>query len=31
MEFLNGDPFVAGGAVARWSVRERNEVLAPPA
>lgn len=28
-EFIAGDPFVLGGVVTRWSVREWNEVLAP--
>jgi uncharacterized protein YciI len=27
-EFVRGDPFVLGGAVAKWTVREWNEVLA---
>jgi uncharacterized protein YciI len=28
-EFAHDDPFVTNGVVARWSVREWNEVLAP--
>jgi uncharacterized protein YciI len=28
-EFVEGDPFVRHGVIARWSVREWNEVLAP--
>jgi hypothetical protein len=28
-EFVEGDPFVRHGVVARWSIREWNEVLAP--
>ncbi|MFI4951850.1 MAG: YciI family protein [Burkholderiales bacterium] len=27
-EFIQGDPFVANGAVAKWTLREWNEVLA---
>jgi uncharacterized protein YciI len=27
-EFIQGDPFVVNGVVARWSLREWNEVLA---
>ena len=28
-EFAAADPFVTGGVVARWEVREWNEALAP--
>jgi uncharacterized protein len=28
-EFVKADPFVAHGVVARWTIREWNEVLAP--
>jgi len=28
-EFIRGDPFVTQGVVAKWSVREWNEALAP--
>ena len=28
-EFVQGDPFVTNGVVARWTIREWNEVLAP--
>jgi len=28
-EFVRGDPFVLNGVVAKWSIREWNEVLAP--
>ena len=27
-EFIQGDPFVINGVVAKWSLREWNEVLA---
>jgi uncharacterized protein YciI len=27
-EFIQGDPFVVNGVVARWTLREWNEVLA---
>lgn len=27
-EFIRGDPFVANGVVAKWTLREWNEVLA---
>jgi uncharacterized protein YciI len=27
-EFIQGDPFVVNGVVAKWSLREWNEVLA---
>jgi uncharacterized protein YciI len=27
-EFIAGDPFVVNGVVAKWSLREWNEVLA---
>jgi uncharacterized protein YciI len=27
-EFIEGDPFVLHGVVAKWSLREWNEVLA---
>lgn len=27
-EFIQGDPFVLNGVVAKWSLREWNEVLA---
>jgi len=27
-EFIHGDPFVLNGVVAKWSLREWNEVLA---
>ena len=27
-EFIQGDPFVLSGAVAKWSLRDWNEVLA---
>jgi uncharacterized protein len=27
-EFIDGDPFVQNGVVARWTIREWNEVLA---
>jgi uncharacterized protein YciI len=27
-EFIRGDPFVINGVVAKWSLREWNEVLA---
>jgi hypothetical protein len=27
--FVKADPFVSHGIVARWSIREWNEVLAP--
>jgi len=29
-EFATGDPFVTGGAVARWYLREWNEALSGP-
>jgi uncharacterized protein YciI len=29
-EFATGDPFVIGGAVARWYLREWNEVFSGP-
>ena len=29
-EFVRADPFVTQGIVARWTIREWNEVLAPP-
>lgn len=28
-QFVRDDPFVANGVVARWTVREWNEVLVP--
>ena len=28
-EFIDGDPFVANGVVAEWTVRPWNEVLQP--
>ncbi|MFI5040740.1 MAG: YciI family protein [Acidimicrobiales bacterium] len=28
-EFVEGDPFVRNGVIARWSIRQWNEVLAP--
>jgi uncharacterized protein YciI len=28
-QFVKEDPFVSGGVVARWSIREWNEVLMP--
>jgi uncharacterized protein YciI len=28
-EFVRSDPFVSQGVVARWTIREWNEVLAP--
>ena len=28
-EFVRSDPFVTHGIVARWTIREWNEVLAP--
>ena len=28
-EFIQGDPFVLNGVVAKWTLREWNEVLAP--
>ncbi len=28
--FVNQDPFVAHGLVARWTIREWHEVLVPP-
>jgi len=28
-EFVRADPFVTHGIVARWTIREWNEVLAP--
>lgn len=28
-EFVRLDPFVTGGIVARWTIREWNEALAP--
>ena len=28
-EFVRSDPFVVHGIVARWTIREWNEVLAP--
>ncbi|HEV2179646.1 MAG TPA: YciI family protein [Gemmatimonadaceae bacterium] len=28
-QFVRDDPFVANGVVARWTIREWNEVLAP--
>ncbi len=28
-EFIAGDPFVVNGVVAKWSIREWNEVLMP--
>ena len=29
-EFVAGDPFVLNGVVARWEIREWNEVLSEP-
>ena len=29
-EFAKGDPFVAGGAVRNWYIREWNEILVEP-
>lgn len=29
-EFIAGDPFVQYGVVSKWTVREWNEILAPP-
>lgn len=28
--FVDADPFVKNGVVGRWTIREWNEVLAPP-
>lgn len=30
LDFASGDPFVLGGVVRRWYIREWNEVLAQP-
>ena len=30
LDFADGDPFVLGGVVRRWYIREWNEVLAQP-